>query len=79
MIEQRFHNMNVIADKIEKILSNWNMDCKERGDALLSLAKESSDDSSIYRCVFLAKEEYERARLNGDTQCLCNLAQCYLF
>ena len=26
--------MNVIADKIEKILSNWNTDYKEKGDAL---------------------------------------------
>ena len=75
--EQRFHNMNVIADIIEKTLSNWNMDYKEKGDALFALAKESNDDSIIYRCVSLAKEEYERARLDGDTQCLCNLAHCY--
>ena len=69
--------MNVIADKIEKILSNWNTDYKEKGDALFALAKESNDNSIIYKCVFLAKEEYERARLDGDTQCLCNLAHCY--
>jgi hypothetical protein len=60
--------MNVIAGIIEKTLSNWNMDYKEKGDALFALAKESNDDSIIYRCVSLAKEEYERARLDGDTQ-----------
>lgn len=69
--------MNTIEDKIEKICSNWNTSSREKGDALFALAKEYVDDYPIYRCVSFAREEYEMARLEGDTDCLCNLAHCY--
>ena len=70
-------NIEDIEGRIEKIRSNWNTDSKDKGDALFALAKKHIDDALIYRCVSFAREEYERARLEGDTECLCNLAHCY--
>ena len=69
--------MNKLDVEIEKVLSNWNTDHKEKGDGLFKLAKESINDSDIYKCLSLAKIEYEKARLDGDTKCFCNLADCY--
>lgn len=69
--------MNELDVEIEKVLSNWNTDDKEKGDGLFKLAKESVNDDDIYKCLSLAKNLYEKACLEGDTKSLCNLAHCY--
>lgn len=67
--------MDNCNNSVNKIILNWNMTSKQKGDKFYLLAKQP-EIGHVERLKFIdiAIEQYEKSK---DESCLCNLAHCY--